>query len=95
MQHDDLAEGRKARSTDDLDAIEQELEAGDTAKPAPAAPEKPFGFVAVCAGEGLAGVFRDLGADGIIEVGQTMNPCLLYTSGSGDRSGRQLRAAAS
>ncbi len=74
MQHDDLAEGRKARSTDDLDAIEQELEAGDTAKPAPAAPEKPFGFVAVCAGEGLAGVFRDLGADGIIEGGQTMNP---------------------
>ena len=73
-QHDDLAEGRKARSTDDLDAIEQELEAGDTAKPAPAAPEKPFGFVAVCAGEGLAGVFRDLGADGIIEGGQTMNP---------------------
>ena len=74
MQHDDLAEGRKASSTDDLDAIEQELEAGDTAKPAPAAPEKPFGFVAVCAGEGLAGVFRDLGADGIIEGGQTMNP---------------------
>lgn len=74
MQHDDLAEGRKARSTDDLDAIEQELEAGDTTKPAPAAPEKPFGFVAVCAGEGLAGVFRDLGADGIIEGGQTMNP---------------------
>ena len=74
MQHDDLAEGRKARSTDDLDAIEQELEAGDTAKPAPAAPEKPFGFVSVCAGEGLAGVFRDLGADGIIEGGQTMNP---------------------
>ena len=74
MQHDDLAEGRKARSTDDLDAIEQELEAGDTAKPAHAAPEKPFGFVAVCAGEGLAGVFRDLGADGIIEGGQTMNP---------------------
>ena len=45
-----------------------------TVKPAPAAPEKPFGFVAVCAGEGLAGVFRDLGADGIIEGGQTMNP---------------------
>ena len=74
MQHDDLAEGRKARSTDDLDAIEQELESGEAAKPAPAAPEKPFGFVAVCAGQGLAGVFRDLGADGIIEGGQTMNP---------------------
>ena len=74
MQHDDLAEGRKARSTDDLEAIEQELESGDAAAAQPAAPEKPFGFVAVCAGAGLAGVFRDLGADGIIEGGQTMNP---------------------
>ena len=74
MQHDDLAEGRKARSTDDLEAIEQELESGEAAAAQPAAPEKPFGFVAVCAGAGLAGVFRDLGADGIIEGGQTMNP---------------------
>ena len=39
-----------------------------------AAPEKPYGFVAVCAGEGVAAVFRDLGADGIISGGQTMNP---------------------
>lgn len=37
-------------------------------------PEKPFGFVSVCAGEGLAAVFRDLGCDGIISGGQTMNP---------------------
>ena len=58
MQHDDLAEGRKARSTDDLDAIEQELEAGDTAKPAPAAPEKPFGFVAVCVCHAVDREFR-------------------------------------
>ncbi|MCI2106107.1 MAG: DAK2 domain-containing protein [Intestinimonas sp.] len=42
--------------------------------PAPAAPEKKFGFVAVCAGDGLAGIFRDLGVDGIISGGQTMNP---------------------
>ena len=74
MQHDDLAEGRKARSTDDLEAIEQELESGEAAAAQPAAPEKPFGFVAVCAGAGLAGVFRDLGVDEIIEGGQTMNP---------------------
>jgi DAK2 domain fusion protein YloV len=39
-----------------------------------AAPEKPFGFVAVCAGKGLAAVFQDLGCDGIISGGQTMNP---------------------
>ncbi len=40
----------------------------------PAEPEKKFGAVAVCAGEGLASVFRDLGVDGIISGGQTMNP---------------------
>ena len=39
-----------------------------------AEPEKPMGVVSVCAGEGLAGVFRDLGVDGIISGGQTMNP---------------------
>jgi DAK2 domain fusion protein YloV len=39
-----------------------------------APPEKDVGFVAVCAGEGLAAVFRDLGVDGIISGGQTMNP---------------------
>ena len=40
----------------------------------PAAPTKDYGVVAVCAGEGLASVFSDLGADGIISGGQTMNP---------------------
>ena len=39
-----------------------------------AAPEKRYGFLSVCAGEGLASVFRDLGADGIISGGQTMTP---------------------
>ena len=39
-----------------------------------AEPEKPFGVVSVCAGEGLADVFTNLGVDGIISGGQTMNP---------------------
>ena len=39
-----------------------------------AAPEKPLGVVAVCAGNGLAEVFGNLGVDGIISGGQTMNP---------------------
>ena len=39
-----------------------------------AEPEKTFGVVSVCAGDGLADVFRDLGVDGIISGGQTMNP---------------------
>ena len=39
-----------------------------------AAPEKALGVVSVCAGDGLADVFRNLGVDGIISGGQTMNP---------------------
>ena len=39
-----------------------------------AEPEKPIGVVSVCAGEGIADVFRNLGVDQIISGGQTMNP---------------------
>ena len=39
-----------------------------------AQPEKTFGVVSVCAGAGLADVFTNLGVDGIISGGQTMNP---------------------
>lgn len=47
---------------------EQELQ------PQVAAPEKELGVVSVCAGDGIASVFSDLGVDGIISGGQTMNP---------------------
>ena len=67
----DLAAGKKAQSTDDLDAVEAELERGETAV---AAPEKRYGFLAVCAGEGLEAVFRDLTVDRIVSGGQTMTP---------------------
>ena len=67
----DLAAGKKAQSTDDLDAVEAELERGEAAV---AAPEKRYGFLAVCAGEGLEAVFRDLTVDRIVSGGQTMNP---------------------
>ena len=39
-----------------------------------AEPEKALGVVSVCAGDGLADVFTDLGVDAIISGGQTMNP---------------------
>ncbi len=39
-----------------------------------AEPTKPCGVVSVCAGKGLADVFVNLGVDGIISGGQTMNP---------------------
>lgn len=73
-QAQQLAAGGKAQSTDDLEAIEQEFEAAEHENAGEAEPEKDFGFLAVCAGEGLANVFTDLGADGVISGGQTMNP---------------------
>ena len=73
-QAQQLAAGGKAQSTDDLEAIEQELEAAEHENDGEAEPEKDFGFLAVCAGKGLANVFTDLGADGVISGGQTMNP---------------------
>ena len=73
-QAQQLAAGGKAQSTDDLEAIEQELEAAEHEDVGEAEPEKDFGFLAVCAGDGLASVFTDLGADGVISGGQTMNP---------------------
>lgn len=65
-QRDDLAAGRKAQSIDDLENIE--IEEAD------AKPEKKFGVVAVCVGDGLSETFTELGVDRIIMGGQTMNP---------------------
>ncbi len=71
-QAEDLAAGRHVQSTDDLDAVEEELEKGTAS--VHAAPEKKFGYVAVCAGSGLEAVFKDLGVDQLVGGGQTMNP---------------------
>ena len=38
------------------------------------AERKAFGFVAVCSGEGLENIFRDLGVDQVVSGGQSMNP---------------------
>jgi hypothetical protein len=69
-QHEDLLAGKHVQSTDDLDAIEEELENGS----AVAEPEKEYGIVTVCAGSGMEALFKELGADGIVTGGQTMNP---------------------
>ena len=42
--------------------------------PAKKGPRKQMGFIAVSAGEGLGEIFKSLGADYLIEGGQTMNP---------------------
>ena len=75
-QYEDMAAGRTPQSTDDLTDIEDAAHSAEEQEEERwfAEPEKKFGFVSVCAGEGLASVFRDLGVDGIISGGQTMNP---------------------
>ena len=84
----DRMAGRHEISTDDLDAVDEELEAMEETQQTEeidpgengvnirqiAAPEKKYGVVSVCAGDGIAEMFRELGADQIVSGGQTMNP---------------------
>jgi hypothetical protein len=51
-----------------------EESAGIESKRVIAAPEKPYGFVSVAAGDGLVNIFKDLGVDEMVQGGQTMNP---------------------
>ncbi|MCM1113887.1 MAG: DAK2 domain-containing protein [Clostridium sp.] len=47
---------------------------GKVIKPTVTEPKNNYGFVAVCAGDGLAELFKDIGADVVVSGGQTMNP---------------------
>ena len=81
-QAEQLQRGEKAHSTDDLELVDAELTAmesataitGEEAEDFVAPPEKQFGAVTVCAGEGMQNLFRELGADRVVTGGQTMNP---------------------
>lgn len=52
--------------------IEEQSEEKQVA--AVAEPINDYGFVSVCAGDGLTELFKDLGADSVVSGGQTMNP---------------------
>ena len=54
---------------------EEGVKQGDTPpQPTVVQPENDYGFVAVCAGDGLKELFTDIGADTVVSGGQTMNP---------------------
>ncbi len=81
LQALDQLAGQKARSTDDLEQIDQELTAMESATALTeeedegvAEPEKEYGVVAVCAGKGMEDLFLELGTDQVVTGGQTMNP---------------------
>ena len=67
IQAQDVAQGKTSISADDL---EEEEENAPVIAPA----EKKYGFLAICAGDGLAETFKALGVDTIVSGGQTMNP---------------------
>lgn len=54
--------------------IESTVQSDDNGAYTPVKPEKDYGFVAIAAGEGIKGLFTDLGADMVVSGGQTMNP---------------------
>ena len=73
-----IIENMKLERDEKISAMKEKEMQGENA-PAPLQeaqkePEKEMGFVAVSIGEGLNEIFRGLGADYIIEGGQTMNP---------------------
>ncbi len=56
------------------DTIEEIKPEAKEEAPAVSEEKKKYGFVSVCSGEGLKNIFESLGADVVIEGGQTMNP---------------------
>ena len=67
-----LAAGHREKVVREADR--EKAAAVKAARAAKKEPRKPVGFIAVSVGEGLCSIFRDLGADALIEGGQTMNP---------------------
>ena len=62
------------KAEDDGSAAEGDTKAQEEAVASDPSQWKEYGFVSVCAGEGLAAIFKELGTDEVITGGQTMNP---------------------
>lgn len=80
MKVDNMREEHQERLIQNAEKIAAEQKAAEEAEKEkkeedkPLEPKKPFGFIAVSIGEGLGEIFRGIGADYLIEGGQTMNP---------------------
>ena len=57
-----------------LTSAGEKADKGEIDAPIDYTPDKDYGFVAVCLGEGTANIFRELGVQEIVTGGQTMNP---------------------
>ncbi|RKJ68469.1 DAK2 domain-containing protein [Roseburia sp. 1XD42-69] len=69
-----IIENMKLERDEKISALKEKEMQGKKEDVPPSEPEKDMGFVSVSIGEGLNEIFKGLGADYIIEGGQTMNP---------------------
>ncbi len=82
MKIDNMREEHQERLIQNAEKLAREQKAAEQAKKAEIeekekkdqGPRKPYGFIAVSVGEGMGEIFRGIGADYLIEGGQTMNP---------------------
>lgn len=72
MKIDNMREEHQEKLIKDAEKLAKEQ--AEAEKKAAAEPPKEAGFISVSAGDGLTGIFKDLGVDYLIEGGQTMNP---------------------
>jgi hypothetical protein len=73
MKIDNMREEHQERVIQDSERLAKE-QAKENEKPQAAEERKPYGFIAVSSGDGLSEIFQGIGADYLIEGGQTMNP---------------------
>lgn len=70
MKIDNMREEHQERLIKDAEKLAKEQKEEEKARE----PRKTYGFIAVSIGEGMSGIFKGIGADYLIEGGQTMNP---------------------
>ena len=71
---DNMREEHQEKLIKDFERLAAQQKAEEEAKEKKEEPRKKYGFIAVSVGEGLSEIFKGIGADYIIEGGQTMNP---------------------
>lgn len=79
MKVDNMREEHEERVIQDSERLAKEQAQDDAAKQEEAKEQEPaerkeYGFIAVSCGDGLSEIFKGIGADYLIEGGQTMNP---------------------
>lgn len=75
MKIDNMRVEHQEKLIKDSEKLAKEQKAAKEAKKAAAPKERlPYAMIAVCAGDGMAEIFRGIGATDVISGGQTMNP---------------------